>query len=340
MDALSVNGPAWPGAVAVSGGGNSLALMHLLVSWTKKRRHKPPVVLTVDHGLRQGSSSDARKVARWARTAGLKAVTLVWKGQKPSGDIEAEARAARYDLMAAWLHKNGVRALYLGHTRDDQAETFLLRLARGSGVDGLASMRATAPIPVPGHRGISLVRPLLTFERGALRNYLAARGHSWLEDPMNADPRFTRVRIRAAWNALGALGLTKERLAGAAMHLSRAREALDWVTLAVLERACRVQNGVVFAEPSALVSAPREVALRALARVLMAVSGQPYRPRFERLERLFDRIATGQVGGGCTLHGCRIALAPSRNAVFGPGTLMIVPEAPGRRAPSKVRSPA
>lgn len=287
----------WPGAVAVSGGGDSLALMHLLARWAEKTRKTPPVVLTVDHGLQPGSAATARKVARWARDAGLRAHVLTWKGAKPKSDIEAEARMARYALMAHWCRGKGIDALYVGHTSDDQAETFLLRLARGSGLDGLSAMRAISPCP--GADDIRLVRPLLGFEREPLRAGL----NEWIEDPMNGDPRFGRVRIR---EALAVLGVSNARVADAAAHLGRAREALDAVTAAVLNRACRRRGDAILVEAAALLSAPREIGLRALARLLMGVSGQAYRPRFERLERLFDRLKDGRLGGGCTLHGCRI----------------------------------
>jgi tRNA(Ile)-lysidine synthase len=313
----------WPGAVAVSGGADSLALMHLLLGWAKRARVASPVVLTVDHGLQENSSAHARSAARWARKLGLKAHVLRWTGEKPKGDIEAAAREARYRLMGAWCREHGVAALYVGHTRDDQAETFLLRLARGSGLDGLAAMRPFAPYPVPGFEGLNIVRPLMTFERDALRSHLTSRNQEWIEDPMNGDVRFGRVRVR---EALGVLGIPAERLADAAAHLGRAREALDAVTEAVLRRACRPDDGAILVEAAALASAPREVGLRALARLLMTVSGQPYRPRFERLERLFDRIAQDRLGAGCTLHGCKIAPAPAARAYFGSDTLMISPE--------------
>lgn len=310
-------GRPWPGAVAVSGGGDSLALMHLLADWAKAARQTPPVVLTVDHGLRAGSRADAGKVRRWAKAVGLKAQVLRWEGEKPKGDIEAAAREARYRLMAKWCRAHGIAALYVGHTRDDQAETFLLRLARGSGLDGLAAMREVAPCPADP--ALSLVRPLLTFERNTLREHMTARGQEWLEDPMNADPRFARVRMR---EALALLDIPASRIASAAAHLDRAREALEAVTEAVLRRAVR-PDGLI--EPAALISAPREVGLRALAWLLTRASGQPYRPRFERLERLFDRIAAGELGGGSTLHGCKIAPA-------GTGLLKISPESGRRRS--------
>jgi tRNA(Ile)-lysidine synthase len=316
-------GAPWPCAVAVSGGGDSLALMHLLCDWAKRRDAVPPVVLTVDHGLQENSPAYARDVLGWARKAGLKAHALRWTGAKPKGDIEAQARDARYRLMAAWCRAHGIAALYVGHTRDDQAETFLLRLARGSGLDGLAAMRAVSPCPADA--AVSLVRPLMNFEREALRAHLTGRGQEWIDDPMNGDPRFARVRLREALAVLEAAGLTAARIADAAAHLGRARQALDAVTEAVLRRACRPDGKALLVEAAALAAAPREVGLRALAQVLMAVSGQSYRPRFEGLERLFDAIAQGRLAGGCTLHGCKIAPAAGNMIKISPET--------GRRPP-------
>lgn len=316
----------WPGAVAVSGGGDSLALMHLLRDWAKARRQKPPVVLTVDHKLQPRSTANARRVLAWAKGAGLKAYVLTWTGTKPQSDIEASARDARYRLMGTWCKANGIGALYAGHTRDDQAETFLLRLARGSGLDGLAAMRAISPYPQAGFGDLRIVRPMIDLDRDALRADLTARGQEWFEDPMNDDPRFSRVRIRAALETLGAAGLTAARIADAAAHLGRAREALDAVTAAVLRRACRTEGDVILVEAGAVLAAPREVGLRALAQLLMGVSGQSYRPRFEGLERLFDAIARDRLGAGRTLHGCRVGPAPSSLAFFGTDTLIVAPE--------------
>jgi tRNA(Ile)-lysidine synthase len=320
---MAALGAPWPGAVAVSGGGDSLALMHLLHGWAKRARLAPPLVLTVDHGLQDDSTAHARSVLRWARKLGLKAHGLRWDGAKPRGDIEAAAREARYRLMGAWCRKHGIAALYVGHNRDDQAETLLLRLARGSGLDGLAAMRPISPYPVTGFVELSVVRPLMAFDRDTLREHLTAGGQEWIEDPMNGDARFGRVRVR---DALATLGIPAERLADAAAHLGRAREALDAVTAAVLRRACRSDGNAILVEAAALTAAPREVGLRALARLLMTVSGQAYRPRFERLERLFDRIADGRLGAGCTLHGCKIAPVPAGRAHFSGFTLAISPE--------------
>jgi len=288
--------------------------MHLLAAHAKAHRRKPPVVLTVDHGLRPSSSKDARKVAAWAKRVGLKAQVLTWKGLKPTSGVEAAAREARYALMGAWMIKHKITTLHVGHTIDDQAETFLLRLARGSGLDGLAAMRALAPWPVPGFGTLTVSRPLLAMSRADLRAYLRSRDQPWLDDPMNDDDAFDRVKIRQAGKMLADLGLTPQRLAAASAHLARARAALESMTDVVLAQATANGPGGVLLKPAVLLAAPREVGLRALAALLMKVSGQAYRPRFDALERLFARIAAGTLGGGATLHGCHIGPPSKRGS--------------------------
>ena len=183
-------GAPWPGAVAVSGGGDSLALMLLLADWATAASRPLPVVLTVDHGLTPNSARIAQAVMRDAKAARLEAHMLVWKGEKPAADIEAAAREARYRLMGDWCEAHRIKGLYVAHTLEDQAETFLLRLARGSGLDGLAAMRTRSPFPLPGFDRLCVVRPLLEIERTRLRTWLESRNEDWSEDPMNADPRF------------------------------------------------------------------------------------------------------------------------------------------------------
>jgi len=323
MEQLLAAGAPWPGAVAVSGGGDSVALMHLLAGWAKDSGRAPPQVVTVDHGLRPSSAADTRKVSDWAKRAGLKVQSLRWMGPRPKSDVEAAAREARYRLMGEHARKKKLTALYVGHTRDDLVETFLLRLMRGSGLDGLAAMRAFAPYPLPGFGDLCVVRPLLALERATVRAHLRAGGRAWLEDPMNEEDRFARVRLRKLLPQLEEAGLTRARIAAAAGHLTRAREALETVTAAVLARSVRRVEDTVHLEATALAAAPREVGLRALAQLLMIVSGQSYRPRFERLERLFERVCAQDIGRGATLHGCKIATAPARKGAFGPGTLVI-----------------
>ncbi len=300
-------------AVAVSGGADSLALSVLLHGWVRSRRGSL-VALTVDHGLRPEAAAEARYVQRALVPLGIEHRVLPWLGAKPQANVPAAARRARYDLLVRWCARRGLLHLALGHHLDDQAETLLLRLGRGSGLDGLAAMAPVAELP-----RLRLLRPLLGVPKARLVATLSARGLSWIEDPTNRDPSQARARLRLLMPGLAREGLTPARLAAAAGHLGRARAALDLAVGRLLVRAVAVHPaGFARLETDALVAAPEEVGLRALARVLMTVGGAEYTPRMVRLQRLYGRIAAGPARGA-TLGGCRIV--PRR------GQLLIVREA-------------
>ncbi|MGZ5850886.1 MAG: tRNA lysidine(34) synthetase TilS, partial [Methyloceanibacter sp.] len=205
-------------AIAVSGGPDSLALMHLAAEWRAAREAGPELhVLTVDHGLRAGSRDEALMVGRLARALGLPHDILTWEGHGEGRNaLQARARAARYDLMAAYCHAHDIPALLTAHTLDDQAETFLMRLKRGSGLDGLAAIPLTG-----GWAGIALERPLLDVPKQRLIATLEARGIGFASDPSNSDLRFERAQVRGSASALAALGLTPEALALSARRLRR-----------------------------------------------------------------------------------------------------------------------
>jgi tRNA(Ile)-lysidine synthase len=305
--------------------------MCLLAEWAFTFGRKMPTVLTVDHGLTPGSDRVANAVAKRAQALGMRAQILAWRGRKPTADVERAARDARYRLMGRWCRAHEIPALYVAHTLEDQAETFLLRLARGSGVDGLAAMAPVSRFPLRDFDDIRVVRPLLRIPRSQLRSYLTDRDLDWHEDAMNDDPRFARVRLRAAWPSLVEAGLSAERIADAAGHLARARAALDHNVVALLSCVSQIHEKSVLIDRAALAAAPREIGLRALAHLLMQISRSDYRPRFERLEGLFSAICEGELAGGRTLHGCVVKPASKRLQRFGPGTLAIGPEPAKRR---------
>lgn len=179
-------------AIAVSGGSDSMALLHLALEWRKTLQDGPRLVaLTVDHGLREGSAAEARAVAEHCVRFDIEHHTLQWEGEKPATGIQAKARTARYDLMTEWCRKNGVAALLTAHTADDQAETVLMRSRRTKSAESLAGIW-----PERQWQGIRVLRPLLTVRRSELRRYLAAKGVRWIEDPSNENERFERVRAR------------------------------------------------------------------------------------------------------------------------------------------------
>lgn len=332
VEAALRQGASWPAAVAVSGGGDSLALLLLIEEWARKGSRPAPVVLTVDHGLKRHSRDDALELASRVRARGLEAHVISWRGRKPVANIESAARDARYRLMGNWCRANRIPCLFVAHTIEDQAETFVLRLSRGSGVDGLAAMAVVSAFPLPGFEGLRVARPLLGVSRSGLRSFLKARGEAWLEDEMNRDPRFARARLRAAWPTLEKLGLSATRVAAAARHLARARVALEQDVDEFLARASQKTGEYALADAVQLSDAPEEIGLRSLARLLMEVSGRRQRPRFERLESLFAALRSGTLGGGRTLHGCRIGRAPKKHALFGPETLLFSREI--KRLPS------
>lgn len=188
--------------------------------------HYPPGdvhVLTVDHRLRTDSAADARLVAAACAARGIAHATLAWEGAKPSGNLQAAARRARYRLMHAWCAARGVGWLLTAHHADDQAETVLMRLARGAGVAGLAGIRAVRPL---GSR-VMLARPLLGWRRARLAAVCAKAGQAAITDPANADIRFGRTAARAALAATP--WLHAERLAASAAHLAQVEQALDWM---------------------------------------------------------------------------------------------------------------
>lgn len=287
-------------AVGVSGGADSMAAVLLTRDWLRARGGKLVAVI-VDHALRAESAEEAALVAQRLAELEVETVVLRWQGEKPQSNIQAAARQARRRLLSDFCARRGILHLVLGHHREDQAETFLMRLSRGSGLFGLAGMGTLQELPA--HR---LLRPLLSVSKARLIATLEARGVRWVEDPSNLDPRFTRTLVRGLLPDLAATGITSEKLVETTDRLGRARDALEAAVTKNLARALWFHPaGIAFLKPAVLSSAPTEVGLRALTRVLMAVSGADYGPRSERLERLYGEIAAGLISG-TTLSGCRV----------------------------------
>jgi len=287
-------------AVACSGGGDSMALAVLADRWVRARGGNV-TALIVDHRLRPESASEAAGVGRALAALGIAHRILVCADAPVAGNLEDAARRARYGLLDAWCEDNGVLHLLTAHHRDDQAETLLMRLARGSGLDGLAGI---APVSV--RRTCRVLRPLLTIPPERLRATLRERGVAHVEDPMNRDPAFQRVRLRAARAFLDEEGLSAERLAATAARLARARSALTTMVAATLARAVALDPlGYARVDVAALKAAPTEVGLRGLAAILATVGGADYPIRLAQLERLYGSLPDG-VGSGRTLGGCQL----------------------------------
>jgi len=296
-------------AVAVSGGADSLALVLLAHAWARARGGSV-TALTVDHRLRPDSVAEAARVGWQMRDFGIPHHILCWVDAKPQGGLQARARDARYRLLEDWCAGQGVLHLLTGHTADDQAETLLLRLRRGSTLYGLPGMTALAERPWG-----RLLRPLLACRHADLCDGLRRTGVTWIEDPSNRDPRFARSQLRTEI-AVAQGGPVLQRLARRLGHLRRADDDIVTRLLArhVLLRAGRARIA------GGLAQFPTPVAAALLGRVCHAVGGAAHAPAGAALDRALGHLDAGRA---TTLGGCH--LLPDAAG------LLVRPERPRRR---------
>lgn len=311
--------------LAISGGPDSTALLHLATQWRAGTVRGPELhVATVDHGLRPEAAAEAATVATAAARYGLAHATLAWVGVKPVGGIQEKAREARYRLLTEHARSVGASRILTAHHADDQAETVLMRLGRGSGVAGLAAMRRTTPLA----DGIALVRPLLGLTKRALLEICAAEDLAFVVDQSNEDTTFHRVRLRRQAKAAAALGLDTPALLRLARRMARIEEALE----AEVARAMAVLRPV--AEPGswrADIAAARsmapEIVQRVIGQAVLHVTGAQILP-LEKLETLADALRAALDRA----QPCRATLGGALLALDGRGSLVVTPERPRRRA--------
>lgn len=255
--------------LAVSGGPDSVAMMWLASRWRKALPRGPRLLaVTVDHGLRAASAREAREVKQLARALAIEHRTMKWTGAKPGRGVPAAAREARYRLLAQAARRAGATHILTAHTSDDQAETLLMRLLRGSGIAGLSAMARES-----AREGVVLARPLLGIAKSRLVATLDKAGIAYADDPTNRDTAFTRPRLRALMPMLAAEGGDARGLARLAARLARANEAVEVLTdgaeryLALLRHAEPRRDGREFGM-AAFAALPEEVRLRLLMRAV------------------------------------------------------------------------
>ncbi|GFE51493.1 tRNA(Ile)-lysidine synthase [Roseobacter cerasinus] len=276
--------------VAVSGGSDSTALLHLLYKVAQSYSITLHAV-TVDHKLRPEAACEAAQVAQLCRDLDIPHTVLSWTDWDGRGNLQKAARDARYRLIGAWARDQALDAVALGHTLDDQAETVLMRLARGSGVDGLAAMA-----PRRLSQGITWIRPLLGLTRAELRSDLQAQGVPWVDDPSNDDLRFDRVRMRQALALLAPLGIDAQALGQVAFNMARARDALGWQAFLEARRIARIDAGAVRIDWRSYRTLPDEAARRILLSAIGWISGSGYAPRRRPVLGLIDALKQGTGG--------------------------------------------
>lgn len=288
-------------AVGLSGGPDSMALVRLLSLVAEKNPGSPDIhALTVDHGLRPESAAEAAQVHEWV--SGWPQVMhriLRWE-KAASTRIQEEARFARYELMAGYCRERGISHLFLAHHRDDQAETFLFRLAKGSGLDGLSGMR-----PVQDYGDLTLLRPFLDIPKNRLLMACDAMRIPYVKDPSNESENFARIRLRKSAAILAEEGLTAKRLATTARRLERARAALDEMAeKALAEITLEKDTNRIVLNSAAYLKLAEEVALRVLLKAIkMFRLEEDYAPRLEKIEDLLADLRAENLFRKRTLGG-------------------------------------
>lgn len=314
--------------LAVSGGPDSTALLLLIARWRCALKRGPKLLaVTIDHGLRRTSAAEARAVKALARRLAVPHRTMRWEGKKPASGLQQAARDARYRLLAAAARSAKAGAIVTAHTLDDQAETVLLRLSRGSGLTGLSAMARETPL---SGTGIVLVRPLLDISKARLIATLVRGKIRFADDPSNRDPRFTRARLRELMPALAREGLSARSLSRLAGRLRRADAAIEMAVDKTMEKLCRgcADHGPIAINADELIRLPAEVALRVLGRMI-ARAGAQGPIRLGKLEVLYETLAAAHANKISplrrTLGGALLTLS---------GSKLVVERAPPRRSRS------
>ncbi len=319
--------------LAVSGGPDSVVLMNLTARWCDGRARPRVVIATVDHRLRDGSMAEASAVGVWARQLGFDHTILRWEGERPKSRLQEAARAARYGLLTDYAHAIGASHLVTAHTLDDQAETVLFRLARGSGPLGLVGMQSLVM-----RAGIALFRPMLGLPKARLIAMAKLEGWAFFNDPSNADPRFARARLRVLMPLLAKEGLTAARFARLSLRMADIAAVLAGLarqvhaaTLIEAKPARRVYRA------AELMDQPSAVLLQVLAMAAGELLGKQengtVRPRLDRLEAMVGRLQRASRKGERfrqTLMGVTVSLES--------GQLVLVPEAARRRGTAARRA--
>lgn len=286
-------------AVGVSGGADSLALTLLLNQYCQDHSIQF-FALTVDHGLRKKSEQETKQLSDWLSAWDIELHILKWTGHKPIANIQDEARVARYGLMGQWCKDNGISHLFLAHHMQDQAETFLIRLFRGSGVDGLSAMKRSSEFPTAkkSDKFPKIYRPLLGVCKESLEKYLINLNQKWIEDPSNNDNKFTRVQVRDLLQNNVIKGFDVARLSSTVDRMQRVRSFLEEQTrLALSDYVSYSDFGYASLNLNFQKNLHEEISLRLLSEVLKTIGGRGHPPRHEKLKALLNNFKKPKFSG-------------------------------------------
>lgn len=292
-------------ALAVSGGADSLALLLLAHRWTQSVSDAPQLaVYSLDHGLRPEAGTEVAAVLRIAGDLGIKATALRWADPKPEAGLQEAARSARYGLIGQAMAADGIDILLTGHHMGDQAETVLMRMAHGSGLEGLKGMTSWSIV-----EGVRVFRPLLGVDPAALRRFVLDAGLTPAEDPSNSDPHYERVRWRQAMPMLADLGLDAQALALLAERIGEADAAIGQMADRCFTELVRLDGfGSARIDLASFMALSPAISARLLGRVLNIVGGRQKPRALGQVERLRQSIAEGDLPKSTTVLGCVVRL--------------------------------
>lgn len=297
--------------LAVSGGPDSTALLWLASRWRNGRKNAPKLIAaTVDHGLRKESKAEAFGVAKLARKLKIPHRVLVWRGKKPKSGMQEAARAARYALLLSLAREMKADAIVTAHTRDDQAETMLHRIGRGSGVTGLAGIR-----PRSEREGIAILRPLLGVAKARCEATLGKEKVSYALDPTNFDPKYLRPRLRALAPLLAKEGIDAARLALLARRVARAETAIENAVAEALPRVrLRADKRLIEYDARNFFALPEEIGLRLIGQAVnrLGHEGPAELGKLETLHGALFEARRRKLSLKRTLAGALIELSETR----------------------------
>ena len=286
--------------IAVSGGSDSMALLHILTDW--QSASKPNLlVASIDHGLRSDSKSEVEFVKRVCEEKKVEHVSLAPNTHllETKGNLQGNARSARYELLRNWAHSKNLQCILIGHTLDDQEENLLMRFLRGSGVDGLVSMEETVL-----RNEILWIRPLLKLRKEELRNYLRRKNYSWMEDPSNYDDKYQRVKVRKLLHQLKYNNLIAPNFVKTAEHMLRASQLSKEIAISNAKNILSFNDvGQITFEVEKFSELFEDTQYRILAGIISWFSGNFYKPRFSQLEGIHNKISRIKNMTGTTLGG-------------------------------------
>jgi tRNA(Ile)-lysidine synthase len=310
--------------LAISGGPDSLALMLLAQRWAAMTDPSPRLIAySLDHGLRSEARDEVAMVLDYAQSLELAARGLAWTGEKPEAGLQEAARQARYRIIGEAMKADGATLLLTAHHRGDQAETVLMRLAHGSGIEGLKAMT-----PLSQVEGVPVFRPLLDVEPASLAAIVEAAGFSPAQDPSNDDLAYERVRWRKLLPALATEGLDSAALARFAARMAEADAALSQMADAAFAELVTLDGfGAASLPKAAFHALSPAIGRRLLGRVLNIVGGRQKPRALGQVERLYDQIVTGELPRAATLLGAVVRLK---------GENLSVSREPGRALPEDI----